>query len=245
MIKNLLAATALSLLSFGAIAADLPKRSAAVAPAPGFVAAPVWGGFYLGGQIGWQQLRNSYSSLGFGDEDGDDTLAKASKNSLIGGVHAGYDVKFGSTVVGLVADIDFGGSSLSWRHPEDWGYDQKIGVQGSLRARLGADLGRFLPYLTAGLAVADVSTVYCECPGREKFSDVKFGWTVGAGVEYAINHNWSARAEYRYSDFGKVTNIPTEVWEDYRDTHEVTTHTVRLGVSYRFGGSAAPVVARY
>lgn len=228
-----------------ATTADLPKRAAVPAPAPVFISAPVWGGFYLGGQIGWQQLRNSYSDIGFGKDAGSENFGKGSSNSFIGGVHAGYDVKVGSTVVGLVADIDLGSSSLSWRDTDDWGYDQKIRTQASLRARLGADLGRFLPYITAGVAVADINTVFCECPGREAFSDVKFGWTVGSGVEYAINDKWSARIEYRYTDFGKVTNIPVVVWDDFRDTQKVTTHAVRLGVSYRFGGSAAPVVARY
>jgi len=40
----------------------------------------------------------------------------------------------------------------------------------------------------AGIAVASVS-------------DVRFGWTVGAGVEGKITNNWSAKLEYLYMDF--------------------------------------------
>ncbi|TGS79702.1 porin family protein, partial [Mesorhizobium sp. M2D.F.Ca.ET.178.01.1.1] len=41
--------------------------------------------------------------------------------------------------------------------------------------------------------------------GEMAKSQVKAGWTLGAGVAYAINKNWFAQVDYRYTDFGKVT----------------------------------------
>jgi outer membrane immunogenic protein len=35
------------------------------------------------------------------------------------------------------------------------------------------------------------------------------GWTIGGGFEAALWPNWIARAEYRYSDFGTITNTDT------------------------------------
>jgi outer membrane immunogenic protein len=32
--------------------------------------------------------------------------------------------------------------------------------------------------------------------------NARVGWTVGGGLEYAIDNNWSIRAEYRYAQFG-------------------------------------------
>ena len=39
-------------------------------------------------------------------------------------------------------------------------------------------------------------------------SATRVGWTLGAGVEYAVNNHWSLRAEYRYTDFGHLAISP-------------------------------------
>ena len=36
-------------------------------------------------------------------------------------------------------------------------------------------------------------------------SRTKFGWTAGAGIEYAFLGNWSAKVEYLYADLGSST----------------------------------------
>jgi outer membrane immunogenic protein len=36
-------------------------------------------------------------------------------------------------------------------------------------------------------------------------SENRVGWTVGAGIEWAIWNNWSIKAEYDYLDFGNKT----------------------------------------
>ena len=42
-----------------------------------------------------------------------------------------------------------------------------------------------------GIAVASIASN----------SDMRFGWTVGAGIEGKITNNWSAKLEYLYMDF--------------------------------------------
>ncbi len=84
--------------------------------------------------------------------------------------------------------------------------------------------------------------------GVQSFDQTHTGYTVGGGVEYALNANWSARVEYRYSDFGRVSNAITAAggfWNGYTDTHYVTENLVMVGLSYRFGAPATPVVAKY
>jgi len=90
------------------------------------------------------------------------------------------------------------------------------------------------------LAVAQINTKYSALPpgvGVDSFSTTRAGWTLGGGLEYAFNANWTVRAEYRYSSFG-----------NFRDTlaataalipaasarHNLNENAVRLGVAYKF-----------
>ena len=41
--------------------------------------------------------------------------------------------------------------------------------------------------------------------GFKPAGGVRTGWTAGAGVEYAITHNLTAKAEYLYTDLGSVS----------------------------------------
>ena len=58
------------------------------------------------------------------------------------------------------------------------------------------------------------------------------GWTLGGGMEYAVSHNFTVRAEYRYTDFGDVSvdfdnvNVTMPV--------EVETHALRIGAGWKF-----------
>ena len=66
------------------------------------------------------------------------------------------------------------------------------------------------------------------------------GWTVGSGAEFALNHNWSAKAEFNYLGFGDRQVVATD-----GSILNIGLHVteVRVGVNYRFGGG--PVVAKY
>jgi outer membrane immunogenic protein len=59
------------------------------------------------------------------------------------------------------------------------------------------------------------------------------GWTIGAGVEYALTNNWSLRGEYRYHDFGtKNYAIPSPGGQG-TDVH-LTASTATIGLNYKF-----------
>ena len=55
------------------------------------------------------------------------------------------------------------------------------------------------------------------------------GLTVGAGMEYALSENWSAKLEYRFT-----TELQGELVGPVEA--EPSTHEVMTGISYRFGG---------
>ena len=105
-------------------------------------------------------------------------------------------------------------------------------LRASLRGRLGFAFDRVLVYGTGGLALASGSNN--NAFGWNNGSSTRLGRTAGAGLEYAFAPNWSARLEYRYSDFGRGNNG----W--LASSVRRTENAVRVGVSYHFGGYGAP-----
>ena len=67
-------------------------------------------------------------------------------------------------------------------------------------------------------------------------SETRVGWTVGAGVEWAVWENWSVKLEYYYLDFGSRTvtfNDPQLGAANISVSQRISE--VKLGVNYRFG----------
>lgn len=225
-LKTLAAALLVGVSSTAAMAADLPSRTKA-APAPIVTQAPIftWTGLYVGLQAGyaWDRVsvNNAFAAI----------PVNVSRNGFVGGGHIGYLYQTGPAVFGLEADVE--GATI-----------KNSGLRASLRGRAGLAMDRALFYVTGGGALANQNYALWS-PFAPAFttsaSATKLGWTLGAGVEYAFAPNWSARVEYRYSDFGKL-NVANFVAPAQISRRE---NAVRLGVSYHFGGPAGPIVAKY
>ena len=199
-VRWLLSTTALSFLPIAAVAADLPRRGAA--PAPPTIVYD-WTGFYTGVQIGGQQLRAK------------DEILSLVKSSAFGGIHAGYNKQMGSLVIGVEGDIEYVASAKAISQVGENGTDWQSGLfQGSARGRFGFAFDNAFLYATGGLAI--ISPI-------KSSSQALAGWTLGGGLEYALSKEWSARAEYRYTDFGKLNNAQS-----------ITSQAVRVGFSYHF-----------
>jgi len=199
----LLGTTALYLLPVVAVAADLPVRGTAPAPAALATRAYDWTGFYLGAQVGNQQLRAKTE------------IRSATSSSFFGGLHAGYNKQLDSLVIGVEGDLEYVATAKAISQVGENGPDwQGNLIQGSARARLGYAFDNALLYATGGIAF--MST-------QHGSSSTLTGWTLGGGLEYALSKQWSARVEYRYSDFGKWHNVQS-----------ITSQAVRVGLSYRF-----------
>ncbi|WP_455475943.1 outer membrane protein [Bartonella sp. B17] len=111
---------------------------------------------------------------------------------------------------------------------------------GATRVRLGfAVADRVMPYVAGGIAYAEVQgtdkvTVIAADKGKKVSGTVydqtktMVGYTLGAGVDFAMVDNVILRAEYRYSDFGKM-KFASDVYEaNYR------TNDFRVGIAYKF-----------
>lgn len=250
--RNLLLATcALVTASASALAADLPVRS--TTPDSASAAAPFsWTGFYGGGSIALARVDSEFNDYNGRFRSYDDIAYGMQSDAGLFSVNAGYNWQMGAFVVGLEGDIGYltaekkigpyGAAELS-----DYYIKTKMDALGSVRARLGYAFDRALIYATAGLAYGHVdSTAYNAFAGVNtlKVSDWRTGWVAGAGIEYAITNNWTARAEGLYYDLGENKRQ----WDSdavYVIGVETTALVARIGVNYRFGGSAALVAASY
>jgi len=247
--KVMLSAAAVLLAGVSAAsAADLAARPYAKAPVAPVVAIYNWTGFYIGGQVGydWRRDDNTERLASSGLPDGWNANSKPA--GVVGGLHAGYLFQSGAFVAGLEGDIEganIHGSGLyrfNGGAPITDHIDSKTDWQGSVRGRLGFASNNWLLYATGGLAFANFEHTYVtgvSGPPVTSFSATRAGWTLGAGAEYGFGPNWRARVEYRYTDYGTLTNAGTQF--DIQD-QRITDNAVRVGVSYRFGG---PVVAKY
>ena len=179
----------LGLLAFAAGtagAADLPPRYAQ--PYKAAIYSPVynWTGLYLGinGGGGW----------GRSQWDGIDRFNVS--GGLIGGT-IGYNWQINQFVVGVEGDIDWSGVRGTTTTLCPFGCETRNTWLATVRGRFGYAFDRFLPYLTAGLAVGNIEANRLGFPAG---SISNAGWTVGAGLEVGIVSNVSVKAEYLYVD---------------------------------------------
>ncbi len=153
------------------------------------------------------------------------------------------------TVGASFPDIVVGGGSFlatnqTITHQLDW--------FSTIRARIGYSLDRLLVFATGGFAFGSVKSSFLQVfPGAPGLFDqgsdarIRFGLTLGGGLEYAFYGNWSAKLEYLYIDLASFNDLgrfsydapasddPRFLWTTAVETRE---HVVRLGLNYRFGG---------
>ena len=210
-----------------ALAAAGPARAAdlSVAPlykAPPVVAAPAynWSGFYVGVNGGGGWGTSNWNSAGSFDVSG----------GVIGGT-AGLNWQLGHAVLGLEGDVDWSnlkGSTTSTLCPagcttnNDW--------LATVRGRAGYAFDRFMPYVTGGLAVGDIKA---GVPGFAGATQTNAGWTIGAGLEFALVANWTAKVEYLHVDLGN-TSCGGACGFPAGNNVDFTTNIVRGGVNFRF-----------
>jgi outer membrane immunogenic protein len=226
-----------------ASAADLPVK------APQMVAAPVpfsWTGFYVGGHIGtgWGDV------TAFDPTDGS-VSGSGTVSGILGGIQAGYNYQINWLVLGIEGDfsfanvngtgsggfVSFGGGSGTVKY--DW--------FSTLTGRIGGTVDHALLYAKGGAAWAHAKYSAGGCAFVETLADGEvnpcenftgsqtvFGWTLGAGVEYAFTRNWSGKLEYDYMDFGTKSITVSDPDESVSANLQQRIHAVKVGVNYRF-----------
>jgi outer membrane immunogenic protein len=270
MKKILLGAVALVAIGVvPAFAADLPAKVYAKAPPPVVVAAYNWTGFYVGGDVGGAWARTSVANNFLPSAAAftvDNEAFKNSASSIVGSVHAGYNWQVSPSAV-LGVEADWSGLRANSSSTVDWltagvascspvtscftTMSTNISWLASVRGRAGVLVSpNVLLYATGGvawgrLAYAGEANNGSGYVGVFNGSSTNVGYVAGGGVEWMVAANWLVRAEYLYYSLGKGPNssvFPAPPFGNNFDWGRTTVNTVRLGLSYKFGG---PVVARY
>ena len=225
-----------------ALAADLPQPLPPAPQAPvAYIPPPPpvynWGGIYFGLNGGYSFGSSNWSSSG-ASGTGNFNLS----GGLVGGT-LGANFQSGEFVFGIEGDLDwtdikgsvsstticpFGGS-CTFQTENDW--------LGTVRGRFGYAFDRVLVYGTAGGAFGNIKPQLTNALVGSSTS-TEFGWTAGAGVEFALPANFTARIEYLFVDLSKgsfactaaqcMTAVSVPVSFD--------ASMVRVGLDYKFGG---------
>jgi len=242
------------------------KEMKQVAPAPP-ECDYTWTGFYIGGNAGYGWGNGDTRFHPLPDAATFGSLAPQTldpdPSGFIGGGQIGYNWQWNKWLV-LGAEADFQGTDIEGdetRSPiigftgTSFGPDsflfahERMQWFGTVRGRIGfVPMCRLLIYGTGGFAYGNVDysaqTFYAnrdEFPA--KFSETNTGWTAGGGIEYAIGHHWTVRAEYLYYDLGDqgrtaaflnsgVPVTPTIFAVHYN--WETQGNIVRGGLNYKF-----------
>ena len=195
------AGAALGAAAFGTpvSAADMAVKSPAMN-----AAVYNWTGFYVGGHVG-------YGDGSLGPDTNPLPLQGVffphTVTGGIGGFQVGYNHQFANRfVLGVEADATFVGP-IDLPRRRLGPFNSSIDYVGTVRGRAGYSFGTRMPYITGGFAwghsqvrVNDAAGNVISEPGQ-----YQTGWTVGAGAEFALSGNWTAKLEYDYVDLSRRT----------------------------------------
>ncbi|MEW6639307.1 MAG: outer membrane beta-barrel protein [Pseudomonadota bacterium] len=231
-----------------------------------WAAAPTanWNRFYVGGNGGFGIARDrvvqSIPSFAISDS------FSQQPRGFIGGVQAGYNWQSTNWVLGIETDIqgstqkDDRSCFVNCVQPviQD---TEKLSWLGTVRGRIGYDIGHTLFYATGGLAYGQVKTTITENFGSTTVTELqhtKAGWTAGAGIESPLEFlgwfgkNWTTKTEYLYVDLGSTADAYTTMvgagggFAGFPIGHTYSTtvreHIFRTGLNYHFD---APLIAKY
>lgn len=206
-----------------------------VAPeAPVYEETFSWDGAYIGAQAAYTFARNKLAFTGLNND------ASINSNGFGGGAYAGYNWTISNAyILGIEGDVNFSNlnkyTELNVSQNNNLNWNSKIEFEGAVRARLGVSYNRLLPYIAGGVAFARSKDTFSGNPNgtaipTTEMTATRTGFTVGAGVDYALKDNILLRAEYRYNDYGKKTtdigNLNVE--------RKLSTNDLRLGIAYKF-----------
>jgi outer membrane immunogenic protein len=257
MRKLLLTAASLLVIAGQAPAADMGIKVPLIAPIPVFN----WSSCYAGAQAGYgwgskdftdpvqlvQDQVNQVLGLGLPPTPGVTTITTRPSGYILGGQFGCDYQPVGSSWV-----VGFEGAVTGANIRSDTFVALPLGLAGELAqvtarldfipsgtVRVGYAWDRFMLYVKGGAAGASDKYTIVGAFQANPFNfggvDLRYGWTAGAGVEWAFWDNWSIQLEYDYYNFGTRSVLLND--SDLAVSAPVnisqTVQTVRLGLNFR------------
>lgn len=252
--RSIFTAIAIGLLAAPAAAQNAPIWSGLYIGAHGGYASSDWG----------VDLSHTTGAVVYNDPFPANANSLSSEDGWFGGLQIGANHQVGGLVFGIEADASltdleadgkFQTISTGACAPNSctqWDIATSIEAMGTIRGRVGITAGSMLIYGTGGLAWAITDTdqethhngpAFATAGAVVSGDSTHIGYTVGGGAEWLLSPNWTVKAEYLYVDLGEAdyhlqgTTTPTSKtpWAE-SFSEDLTMHTVRLGVNYKFGG---------
>ena len=242
--KRILIAAALALAAGGqALAADLPQPAPVPRAPATYIPAPVpyynWTGFYIGGNLGTDWNQGNYcDNLG-------NCIGATNTFKFLGGGQVGFNYEFnGGVVIGAEADFDWApNNNNSVVGPVGYGFTANNGWLTTFTGRLGYAWDRFLVYGKGGGAwVGTGNSAVVNAAGVQvaSLNTSNYGWTAGAGIEYAFWGTVSVRLEYDYVGLSSQSfTIPATAavlpGDVFSTSNNRSIQMVNVGLNYKFG----------
>jgi outer membrane immunogenic protein len=257
------ALVALSLGTSAAFAAE--KRVPAYVPPPPPAPVYTWSGCYVGGSAGYGTGNSQHFATAGTTFIGANPIPAGTAitdsfdlSGFIGGFQGGCNWQWGVWVFGIEGDgsatnksgqadesplVPLGGAGRA-----NWVSETQERWLVTARGRLGLSGwgwwgDKTMVYVTGGAAWAkiDASEWLFAATGPiqrgHQESNVRSGWTVGGGLEYAVGYGWSVKTEFLYvkfDDYTTFTTGPFAVGNVSPREVKLEDYIWRAGLNYKF-----------
>ncbi len=244
------------LFSAGVIALFAAMRPAAAAdiPVPAYQPQPAivlfsWTGFYIGahGGGGWGRKETTTAPYLFGTALIAPAPATIDVSGWLAGGQIGANYQVGSWVFGAEAQASWsnlagstGCTAISAGVTLNGTCNVKVDALGTIAGRVGWAWDRLLVYGKGGVAWTNDHYNWNSATLLQPnlaSNETRWGWMVGAGIEYAFLDSWSGKIEYNYLRMGTRTPNFTSASGLNSVTYSIreSISVVKLGINYRFG----------
>ena len=195
-----------------------------------------WSGRYIGIDLGYGRsaMKEDMTTEGLPS----DLFNIKQGEGAFGGIYAGFGKQARKIYFGLEGDIQYaalkgkstGEGEVTAEFSPTWLGSTRLRVGYAMDNIVGLNIGGFLPYVTGGLAFGGFKAKVMEGENEWIGTRSGLGYSVGGGIDYAINNNTIAKLEYQYLGFGNRS------YADETDYARVKfkAHTLRAGVAYKF-----------